>query len=510
MKAVIYARYSSDKQREESIEAQLRVCHEFAKKNKIIIVNEYCDRALSARTDKRPEFQRMIYDSDQHKFDAIVMYAVDRFARNRYDAAKYKTRLKRNGVSLLYVTQPMADNPESIIMESLLEGMAEYYSANLSRSVKRGIRENALKHYAQVSPIPLGYRVGPDRHYEIEPKEEPIVKYVFESYVNDNKPIKRITRELNDKGYRNRKGKPFVDDYFRRLMKNPIYKGVYKFMDIYDEDAVPAIISKELFDKAQERRAMNKKHKRRTSPNSDEVFLLTGKIFCECGKSMVGDCGTSKSGKVYRYYTCIGKKNDKICDAKSIAKQKIEDLVIDMAMKVVLDDDNIERIAKRTVEVLDDQYADTSLLESLKANSAETQRKIEAILDAIEQGIITKSTKSRLEALETEHERLRQAIDEEEYANQKPPITESMVINWLKLFRIGNVDDYQFRSRLINTLVHKIVIFKDGRVGISYNTTEVPSTELSCSDIVENSPPFITHPNIYIPIPGILVVYTWL
>lgn len=144
MKAAIYARYSSTNQREESIEGQLRECHDFANKNNIVIIGEYCDRAISGKTDKRPEFQKMIKDNEKHKFDTLLLYTIDRFARNRYDSAMYKAKLKKNGVQIIYVKQPISQEPECIILESVLEGYAEYYSENLSRAVKRGLKENAL------------------------------------------------------------------------------------------------------------------------------------------------------------------------------------------------------------------------------------------------------------------------------------------------------------------------------------------------------------------------------
>mgnify|MGYP002518385862 CR=1 FL=1 len=129
MKAVIYARYSSDNQREESIEGQLRECTAYCKKNDITILRTYIDRAMSAKTDHRPDFQRMIKDSAKGLFDVIIVWKLDRFARNRYDSAHYKAQLRKYGVKVLSATENISDGPEGIILESMLEGMAEYYSA---------------------------------------------------------------------------------------------------------------------------------------------------------------------------------------------------------------------------------------------------------------------------------------------------------------------------------------------------------------------------------------------
>ena len=142
MKAVIYARYSSDNQREESIEGQIRECTTFAEKNDITVLRHYIDRAYSAKTDNRPEFQQMIRDSAKHLFDMVIVWKLDRFSRNRYDSARYKVQLKRNGVKLVSATEHISEGAEGIILESMLEGIAEYYSADLSEKVVRGMTEN--------------------------------------------------------------------------------------------------------------------------------------------------------------------------------------------------------------------------------------------------------------------------------------------------------------------------------------------------------------------------------
>ena len=132
MKAVIYARYSSDNQREESIEGQIRECTEYAVRNDITILSSYVDRALSARTADRPEFQRMIADSEKRLFDVVLVWKLDRFSRDRYDSAHYKHILKKNGVRVISARENISEGPEGIILESMLEGYAEYYSAELS------------------------------------------------------------------------------------------------------------------------------------------------------------------------------------------------------------------------------------------------------------------------------------------------------------------------------------------------------------------------------------------
>lgn len=213
--AAIYARFSSHAQREESIEQQLHVCREWARSHGYRIIREYSDSAISGTTDKRPEFQRMIYESERAGFEVLLVYSYDRFARNRYDSAIYKTRLKKNGIRVVAVTMPLDDKPESILFESIMEGYAEYYSANLARNVSRGMMDNALK--AKVNgPVPLGYRVE-DGKYAIDPEGAKIVRDIFDLY-DHNVSASEIARILNRNGYQTRGGRAFS------------YQSVYKIL----------------------------------------------------------------------------------------------------------------------------------------------------------------------------------------------------------------------------------------------------------------------------------------
>ena len=203
MKAVIYARYSSDSQREESIEGQLRECKEYAKRNDIIILGEYIDRALSAKTDNRPEFQRMIKDSYSKLFDTIIVWKLDRFARNRYDSAYYKNTLKKNGVKVISAKETLGEGAESIILESMLEGYAEYYSVELAEKINRGLTENALKGKINGGTITHGYKLTKEQTFEIDEELAPFVKEAFTRYA-DGETMLSITKDFNIRGFRTR------------------------------------------------------------------------------------------------------------------------------------------------------------------------------------------------------------------------------------------------------------------------------------------------------------------
>lgn len=283
MNGVIYARYSSDNQREESIDGQLRECLVFAEKNDIQIIETYVDRALSAKTDNRPDFQRMIRDSTKEQFEVIIVWKLDRFARNRYDSAHYKAILKRNNVRVVSATEAISQGPEGIILESLLEGMAEYYSAELAEKVLRGMKENAYKCKFNGGTIPYGYYVDDEKHLQIESKTAMIVREVFELYDN-GMTMKEITDTLNRKGLRNRKGNPFTISVVSKMLTNRRYIGEYKFKEIVVEDGIPAIISKNLFESVNKKLEANrKKPARKKSP--DEYLLTTkgraGRLFTD-------------------------------------------------------------------------------------------------------------------------------------------------------------------------------------------------------------------------------------
>ena len=244
MTAVIYARYSSDSQREASIEGQLRDCKAYAEKNGITVVGTYIDRAYSAKTDDRPDFQRMIKDSGKKIFDVVLVWKLDRFARNRYDAVNYKYQLEKNGVHLVSAMEPISQGPEGIMVESMLIGMAEYYSAELALKVARGERENALHCKYNGGIVPLGFTIGKeDRLYHIDPETAPIVQEIFTRYA-DGEPAEKIAASLNERGLRTRTGKPFVKNSFFQIFRNRRYIGEYRYKDIVTPGGIPAIVDR--------------------------------------------------------------------------------------------------------------------------------------------------------------------------------------------------------------------------------------------------------------------------
>ena len=477
MKAVIYARYSSDSQREESIEGQIRECTAFAEKNGITILRHYIDRAYSAKTDNRPDFQEMIQDSGKKLFDMVIVWKLDRFARNRYDSARYKAQLKRNGVKVVSATEVISEGAEGIILESVLEGYAEYYSADLSEKVIRGRKENALKCKFNGGTLPIGYVIDEEQHFQIDPLTAPFVLDVFKKY-DKGATMKELRDWLNDSGVRNTRGQPLNFNSIQHMLSNRRYIGEYKYRDIVVPDGIPAIVPLELFDRVQEKLAQNKKAPARHKAEDD--YLLTTKLFCGyCGAYLCGESGKSRNGTIHHYYKCVSvKKKRTDCKKKPVRKQWLEDLVVNEVMKVVMEDKAIEAIVSMVMDLQDRENTSLPLYEQ-QLREAETG--IQNLLNAIQQGILTKSTKSRLEELEATKEDLEIKIANEKIA--KPRISPEFVTFWLHKFRKLDVRQQSHRKMLIDAFVNAIYLYDDKLV-LTFNYKDGTRT-ITLDDVKE-------------------------
>lgn len=471
MNAVIYARYSSDNQREESIEGQLRECMAYAERKGLTVVHSYIDRALSAKTDARPQFQKMIKDSNTRKFEVILVWKLDRFSRNRYDSAYYKHLLQKNRVHVVSATEEISNSPEGILMESVLEGMAEYYSAELSQKIKRGNKENALKGKASGGVVPLGYVVNEQQKYEVDPVTAPIVQEVFQRYAN-GETCAEIARDLTRRGLRNRSGKPFVSRSFYNMFNNRRYIGEFWYKDERIEGVeVPALVSAELFERVQKLLAKNKKAAARWKGTVS--FVLTTKLFCsKCGSMMAGESGTSKTGAKYFYYKCSKAKREGKggCSLKPIRKDVIERFVVRTAAERILNGDTIERLIPMILEYINQE---STLLPVLQKELSEVEKRLANLLNLVEEGLITDTIRQRLTELETRKKELNAAIIEEQIA--KPALGEVEIRAWFERFRHGDLDDPSYRQRIVDAFVNSVYVFED-RVIINFNAKDDPET----------------------------------
>ena len=493
--AVAYARYSSAGQRDVSIEQQLADIRAFAKREGYTLVHEYADHARSGfkNTAARTAFQSMIAAAESGTFDTILAWKVDRFGRNREDAAIYKGKLRRFGVRVLYAMEPIPEGSAGVLLEGMLEATAEWYSRQLSENVLRGLSDNARRCMYNGTHV-LGYTRGPDGRYMIVPEEAAVVRDIFRLYCSGLSAV-RIAQDLNARGLTTFRGNKFRPQGILQILSNERYTGVYIWGSVRTPGGMPAIVTPAEFEEAQR---MKKKTARHVEQGAVDYFL-TGKAFCGlCGCAMVGDSGTSKTGARHHYYSCYHRKHDKACTKKSIQKDRLEQAVISFVLDRVLSDDEIGRIADAVMD-LQAKEMQSSPLAAMEAEYKEITKKIDNINDAIAEGIWNSSTSVRLKALEDAAESLRASIEPLRYA-QGQLMDRDRVLFFLHRFTTGDRDDPLFRRTIIDTFINSVYVYDD-HLKIVINNVEgnrkIPLSDLppECSDIDHSALPIASHPN---------------
>ncbi len=429
-KAVAYARFSTDMQREESIDAQFRAIEDYCNRNDILLIQKYKDEGISGTSDDRPDFQEMIKASEDGLFDYVVVHKLDRFTRSKYDSAIYKRRLKENGVRVLSVLENLDDSPESLILESVLEGMSEYYSKNLSREVKKGMSENAYKGKFNGGTPPLGFDVDDEGDYVINEWEARAVKIIFNMYANGHS-YKDIIEVLNGDGYKTKKGRPFGRNSLYEILRNEKYIGNYVYRKenyegfgkkrnthserdrkdmIILEGKIPAIISKNMWETVQMRREENKhvggafKAKR--------TYILSGILVCgSCDEKMSGCMRRSSNGREYYYYRCASNTKTEYCT--SVNADKIESTVKERFDRAIFTDHN-KKIVAEAIEQYSRIYRDSEANKDkidYNAELLDTTTQINRIVDAIANGASTPSMYEKLKDLENKKAAIISEID---------------------------------------------------------------------------------------------------
>ena len=463
--AVIYARYSSYGQTEQSIEGQVRECTDYARLNNILIIDSYIDRAMTGTNDNRADFQRMLKDSCKKAWDLVLVYKLDRFSRNKYEMAIHRKTLRDNGIRLVSVKENIPDTPEGIILESMLEGMAEYYSVELAQKVMRGQKETRIKGNYCGGGIPYGYKVekiNGEKKYVVKEEEAAVVVRIYEEYAA-GKICRDIIDGLSADGIYARDGKPFGRCAIYGILQNERYTGVYRHKtDGVFLNTFPRIVPQALFETVQ-RIAKSNQH----GGNSvEEPYLLRGKLVCgHCGLPIRGDAGTSKSGQVMRYYTCAGRKRIKNkCPKKPLRKADLEQLVIDITLKALDNPKNIEPLVDRVFELNEKRAQTNNTLLILQNEIDECQRAIDNLMRAMEQGIITATTKQRLEELEGRMEELKAKLQIES-SNARIKISKSEILKFI------NKAIREEPAQMLRLLIKQIVL-TDDTIKIYYNTTD--------------------------------------
>lgn len=463
-KAVIYARYSSERQTEQSIEGQLSVCNKFAQDNGFVVVETYIDRATTGTNDNRPEFRRMLHDSANREWEYVLIYKGDRFARNRIESAINKKTLKDNGVKLISCTENIPDTPEGIILESLLEGMAEYYSAELAQKVRRGMNESRKKGQTTGGYYLYGYDVV-DKKYVVNEAEAEIVRKIFEDYAN-GRIVKDIIAELSALGLKNKYGKPFAKNTVYRMLRMEKYTGIVRYGDEVYEDIIPRIVPQETWEIVQK---INESNKQAPSKRkAKEKYLLSGKLVCgECGGLMTGEAGTSRNGDVHYYYKCFEKKkHTKPCSMPSVKKDDIENKVFRICCDV-LSGGFIPQVVEEAYKIRQEEIEANATLISLKHSLAEKEKALDNFVRAIEQGIFNSTTNRRMEELEADISIIKSKITCEE-EKQNAFVTKDEYRAFLESFVREQTGNDSFKQEVIDLLIRKVVLFRD-KIRVTFN-----------------------------------------
>ena len=350
-------------------------------------------------------------------------------------------------------------------MESVIEGMAAYYSEQLSQNIKRGQRQSASKAQCIGGNRPLGYLMGPDKKFMIDPDTAPIIRKIYEQY-SQGKRISEIIQNLNEQGFRTRLGKPFTKSSLRSILKNEKYIGVYAYKDeIRIEDGIPPIIEKELFYKVQEMLKYNQKYAAHVNPPAD--YLLSEKLFCgKCGTNMVGVSGTSRNGDKCHYYYCSDNRK-KVCTKKPTRKAWIENLVISYAIAITQDNELLDFIAEKTYQYYIEQNTDSAYTDSLNAALAETEKALNNLVKALEAGIFNDSTKTRMDELDCQKSELKSALAATKLKTDLG-IKKEHILYFLHKFSEYDYEDVDCQKRLIKTFINSVFVYDD-KVVISFN-----------------------------------------
>lgn len=477
-RGVIYARYSNGgNQTDQSLEGQVRDCRKYVLDHNIKIVGEYLDAHISGKeAENRPEFQRMIADSKKRLFDVVIVWKTDRFARSRYDSALYKELLKHNNVTIHYAAEHIPETPEGIILESMLEGMAEYYSAELKQKIERGIKESAYKCKALTYP-PMGLRINKEKHYEIDEETAPLIRQVFEMYIRGDKLID-IANTMNSLGLRTKKGNPLQISSITKIITNEKYIGVYEYRNggIRKEDAIPAIVDKETFYLAQERykaQQYGTYSKKNYGGSAKRVYTLGGIVICgECGSTMYGETITKHRGTPQEYcniyYSCRchrkGSGKDR-CNMRSIPAERLEEAVSDSLKELFMNETLVDSICSAVEEVGQDDQQDIRI-KQLRAEKKAKEKAIQNNLRFIDSGMFADSIVVHLKALEAELATIDRKI---KFCQTFSPNIKNQLKWLLRNYEPRPEEAAEYWSDLIHCFVNSVICYKNGVVLIRFN-----------------------------------------
>lgn len=490
---VIYARFSSHGQNEQSIESQVRTCKEFADSKGYTVINIYSDKAKTGTNDKRPDFQRMMKDAQSGTFGYIIVYMMDRFSRNRRDSIMYKEMLKEKfGIKVVSALEPISDDEGGEFYEMFLEWNAEKYSKRLSKRVKDGLDTSAANGTFCGGHLMYGYKLvdtdkigrkGIVHKVAVDEEQAAVVKYIFEQYAA-GVPKKEIAAALNKQGYRI-KGNPFTFRTFECWLTNTKYIGEFTFGSRICKTVYPAIIDKALFQKVQDKLA-EKKFVAGGEATAKVPYILTGKLYCgHCGTKMVSDGGTSRNGDKYYYYACKKMKTGK-CDKKRENKDALEKSVVSFVFDFLSDKENMEIIANDVIAYYD-KRTDDSNLKSINAKIAAIQADVEKLTDSF---VMAQSTllRNSIEKKMADYEVLLNDLHGQKVKLELErgfKFTKEDILDFVNGILKSDNTDKDFQKRIIDVLVKKVIVY-DGRVAVFFNIrggSNVVLDDISVKDV---------------------------
>ncbi len=466
VRGAIYARYSSHSQREESIEQQIAECSAFAQANGIDIVGIYADKAISGRTDKRNEFQRLMADAEKRKFEVVLAYKSNRIARNMLNALQSETTLKMFGIQTLYVKEDFGNTAAGRFAMRSMMNINQFYSENMAEDIRRGLKDNAEQCKVNGS-LPYGYKRGEDGKYVIDEPKAAIVREIFRRVASGDR-YSEIIDSLNERGFTTKRGNPWGKNSFHRMLTNERYIGVYEYSGIRKEDGVPAIIPKEVFYMVQDKlnEGTNEQGLKR---KMNAEYLLTGKLFCgECGSPMVGISGTSRNGELHYYYTCKKNRGKKGCEKHNIRRDFLEQVVVDMTLACINDAELIDWLVRNYIE-LKKKILEDSDIPLMEQDLKENKKALSNLLKAVEAGIFNETTAERMKELENEIKMLERSISLEKVLHEESFDGEKFLF-YIEKLKEGHPDNVKYRKEIFKTFVRCVRLWDD-RIEIEYYFT---------------------------------------
>ena len=475
LRAAIYARYSSDNQRHESIETQFRICEDYCRQKGYLAVAHYKDEAKTGRTTVgRDDFQKMLADAQRDIFDVLVVYTLDRTARQELDYYLYKKELQAAGIKYEYATESF--DPSSVdgqFFEGIQVAQAAWYSRKLSVKVRDGKDTNARQFLFPGGTPPFGYDATEDHHYVVNEQEAAAVRIIFKMFIAGS-GYGPILEELNRQGFRSKRGKQFTKGSLHEILANEKYCGTYVHHRSYGQqrrkwsatsgtpNAIPAIISQETFMEAAERRRHNQR--RSGSYTAKSIYLLSGKVFCgECGHSF---CGNSCKTRQYRYefYQCCDQTNrgSKTCKNPRLKKSWLERQVID-AITGLLTYDQINVIVDKALALYREVTAAApDEADRLRRQKAGAEKRLDNLYKMVENGAADEFDLERMRDIKNQIRALNEKIAAAGIQPQISITRDQVMKYWYRLMAALKTQDRpEIIQPVLQKIINKILVFPD-------------------------------------------------